>query len=148
MVGLRYLQLCWTAASVCVPLRAAAVFRDKFMFWDFGSLFLPCNDPTASITEAQIPVTDSVDASGYETCFLSWTSKVNFRLFRLPAGGCRFGSGPGRSWCRCRSLWFCFFSVGSNHGRAWAPTQEPAVIRRSLDGSSLAVSVAIQGVSY
>ena len=34
--------------------------------------------------------------------FLDWTSKVNLvsRVvrFRLPAGGCRFGSGPGRSW--------------------------------------------------
>ena len=24
-------------------------------------------------------------------------------LFRLPACGCRFGSGPGRFWCLCLS---------------------------------------------
>ena len=43
---------------------------------------------------------------------------------------------------------FVSFRWGSTTEGAWAPTQEPAVIRRSLDGSSLAVSVAIQGVSY
>ena len=40
------------------------------------------------------------------------------------------------------------FRWGPTTEEALAPTQEPAVIRRSLDGSSLAVSVAIQRVSY
>ena len=43
---------------------------------------------------------------------------------------------------------FVSFRWGPTTEGAWAPTLEPAVIRRSLDGSSLAVSVAIQGVSY
>ena len=46
------------------------------------------------------------------------------------------------------SLVFVSFRWGPTTEGAWAPTQEPAVIRRSLDGSSLAVSVAIQGVNY
>ena len=51
---------------------------------------------------AQISVTASVDASGYEhvsrldpTLFLGRAFGV---LFRSPAYGCRFGSGPGRFW--------------------------------------------------
>ena len=130
-----------------------SIVTGSFMFWDFGSLFLPaCNDQTAGIVPALTvtsggrDVGSDVACSGKSSrgrerhgvwrrgrpdsrnrkrgCFRlrkliqSWTSKINFRLLRLLAGGCRFGSGPCCSWGRCRSLWFCFFSVGSNHGRS------------------------------
>ena len=86
--------------------------------------------------DAQISVTASVNASGYEnvsrldpTLFLGRAFGV---LFRLPACGCRFGSGPGRFWVGvCRS-WFCPWfrsvSVGSSSKKKRAPTQKPAVI--------------------
>ena len=60
---------------------------------------------------AQFSVTASVDASGYEnisrldpTLFLGRVFGV---LFRSPACGCRFGSGPGRFWVGVCRPWFC-----------------------------------------
>ena len=97
--------------------------------------------------DAQIPVTDSVDASGYETCFKVGPPKLTFGCsgcllvaVALGLGLDALGVGVGLSG-------FVSFRWGPTTEEAWAPTQELAVIRRSLDGSSLAVSVAIQGVS-
>ena len=68
--------------------------------------------------------------------FPDWTSKVNLLSrvvrFRLPAGGCRFGSGPGRSWgslpvACCLFSRSSFFSVGSKSlgkARNW-PVMRP-----------------------
>ena len=90
--------------------------------------------------DVPIRAIESLDASGFESVsMLDHQSKILGLCFQgaVPVARCRFGSWPGRSWCRCRSLWFCFFSVESNSGRSMG-----------TDGSSLAVSVAIQGVSY
>ena len=103
--------------------------------WHARKSFLVDENGTESV-DAQISVTASVNASGYEnvsrldpTLFLGRAFGV---LFRLPACGCRFGSGPGRLWFGvCRS-WFCPWfrsvSVGSSSKKKRAPTQKPAVI--------------------
>ena len=57
------------------------------------------------------------------------------------------GLGLDALWVGVGLSGFVSFRWGPTTEEAWAPTQEPAVIRRSLDGWSLAVSVAIQGVS-
>ena len=80
--------------------------------------------------DAQIPVTASVDASGYENVsrldpppplFLGRVFRVRFQLL---AGGCRFGSGLGRSWgFVARGLWsalpvlFLFCGVSLDEAR-------------------------------
>ena len=92
--------------------------------------------------DAQISVTASVDASGYENVSRSdptfFLGRVFGVLFLSPACGCRFKSGPGRFWVGVCRPWFCpwsrFVSVGFNAGRKRAPTPEPAVIQRSLFG--------------
>ena len=69
--------------------------------------------------------------------FRGWTpifflGRVFGVLFRSPACGRRFGSGPGRFWVGVCRPWFCpklcSVSVGSNSKKKRAPTQKPAVI--------------------
>ena len=61
--------------------------------------------------DAQITVTASVDASGYEDVSrldpLSFWAVFSGVLFRSPACGCRFGSGPGRFWVGVCRPWSC-----------------------------------------
>ena len=81
---------------------------------------------------AQISVTASVDASGYVNVS-QLDPKLSGRVFgvrfRLPACGCRFGSGPGRFWCLCPSPLVRFPSGGVQLlKKKRAPTPKPAVI--------------------
>ena len=72
--------------------------------------------------DAQISVTARVDASGYENVSrldpTFYLGRVFGVLFRSPACGCCFGSGPGRFWVGVCCPWFCpwsrFVSVGFN----------------------------------
>ena len=59
--------------------------------------------------------TNDTESKGVENCFKVGPPKFTFRL---PASGCRFGSGPGRSWGSVSVSLVLFFSVGSNHGRS------------------------------
>ena len=58
--------------------------------------------------DAPIPVTEALTLQVTKV-YQCWTAKVKFcgRVFgvrfRVPACGCRFGSGPGRFWCLCPS---------------------------------------------
>ena len=89
--------------------------------------------------DAQIPVTASVDFR-LRKCFTVgpplFLGRVFGVLFRSPACGCRFGSGPGRFGVGVCRPWFCPWfrsvSVGSNSKKKEAPTPERAVIQRSL----------------
>ena len=98
--------------------------------------------------DAQIPVTASVDASAYENCFNVGPPKFTFGCFGCLLVAVALGLGLDALVVGAGLSGFVSFRWGSTTEGTWAPTQEPAVIRRSLDGSSLAVSVAIQGVSH
>ena len=61
---------------------------------------------------------NGTESGGVENCF-----KVGPLKFTFGCSGCllvavALGLGLDALGRRCRFLWFCFFSVGSNHGRS------------------------------